>query len=226
MSGSLTKFIRRLNPTQSESPMLLKEDQPESTSSVANPAPIDSVVTSLEDQRESTSRVANPAPMDFIALHDLGLISTVDDSARCSVARLDSEWFRNSTGPFAQKCRSGQDPKGATRSLSRDWFTINLPNGEKVERSWMCYSPSKKALLCLPCVLFSIDSTSKFSRDGFQQWWKLNPKVSEHERSSKHLLCSIQHKELINRLAENKTLDNNNQEHILLMEKKLSLIHI
>ena len=42
--------------------------------------------------------------------------------------------------------------KGDTRKLDRDWFFQTLPNGEKLLRSWMVYSPSKKSIYLLQTV--------------------------------------------------------------------------
>lgn len=76
------------------------------------------------------------------------------------------------------------------RRLTRDWFYRTLPNGEKVLRTWMAYSPSKSSLFCFCCRLFeNVDSpnASKFcTLDGFNTWWKLNPKVANHESSTQH----------------------------------------
>ena len=39
-------------------------------------------------------------------------------------------------------------------SLSTSWFQNNMPNGQKVERSWLIYSMKKQAAFCFPCLLF------------------------------------------------------------------------
>ena len=114
----------------------------------------------------------------FVLKHDLGLLpsSPVTDVQRCEVARLETEYFQSKCGPFEKKDQSGLETKISTRSLTLDWFSISLPNGDVVQRTWM-RSPSKKALFCLPCVLFSERSKidCSFATTGFHQWWKLNP---------------------------------------------------
>jgi len=162
MSGRVLTFVQRVNP--SSRPMSDNGKQ-DCASGVSTAVSQSELSETQQPTGPSASCSSSSTPNDFVVHHDLGLISTVNDSIRCTVARLDAEWFRNSAGPFAQKSRPGQDLKGAQRSLSRDWFTIRLPNGELVERQWMCYSPSKGALLCLPCMLFSQDSASKFSME-------------------------------------------------------------
>lgn len=80
--------------------------------------------------------------------------------------------------------------KVISRRLTNDWFYRTLPNGEKVLRSWMAYSPSKASLFCFCCRLFEHPKSSNVSKfcssDGFNTWWKLNPKVANHESSSQH----------------------------------------
>ncbi|CAN7946090.1 unnamed protein product [Ixodes hexagonus] len=84
-----------------------------------------------------------------------------------------------------------------------------MPNGQKILRSWMVYSPVSGKLYCFCCRLFAshaTETTSKFIT-GFQAWWKLNPKVQDHERSEEHLRCLEQWKTLEIRLRLQKTID-------------------
>ncbi len=37
------------------------------------------------------------------------------------------------------------------RSLTKDVFVRKMKNGQKVSRKYLCYSPSKRALFCIPC---------------------------------------------------------------------------
>ena len=92
----------------------------------------------------------------FVLKHDLGLLpsSPVTDVQRCEVARLETEYFQNKCGPFEKKDRSGLETKRSTRSLTLDWFSMALPNGKVVKRTWM-RSPLKKALfLSSMCTFF------------------------------------------------------------------------
>lgn len=58
------------------------------------------------------------------------------------------------------------------------------------------------------------DTTSKFVT-GFQMWWKLSPKVHNHETSEEHLLCLEKWKTLAAGLRLHKTID---AENIALMD--------
>ncbi|CAH2276151.1 Hypothetical predicted protein [Pelobates cultripes] len=105
----------------------------------------------------------------------------VPDVLRVDLIKRGSEPFQNRDGPFSPDERQGEKSKGKSRQLTTAWFYKALPNGEKILRMWMVYSPSKQSLFCFCCRLFAVDDkvtgTSSFVT-GFQLWWKLNPKVS------------------------------------------------
>ncbi|CAH2310717.1 Hypothetical predicted protein [Pelobates cultripes] len=114
----------------------------------------------------------------------------VPDVLRVDLIKRGSEPFQNRDGPFSPVERQGEKSKGKSRQLTTAWFYKALPNGEKILRTWMVYSPSKQSLFCFCCRLFAVDDkvtgASSFVT-GFQLWWKLNPKVSDHEASEQHL---------------------------------------
>ena len=60
------------------------------------------------------------------------------------------------------------------RRFSPDWFAKTLANGEKVERKWMLYSTARKALYCLPCMMFGKQTLTTpgiaNSNRGFHDW--------------------------------------------------------
>ncbi|CAH2276087.1 Hypothetical predicted protein [Pelobates cultripes] len=116
----------------------------------------------------------------------------VPDVLRVDLIKRGSEPFQNRDGPFSPVERQGEKSKGKSQQLTTAWFYKALPNGEKIHRTWMVYSPSKQSLFCFCCRLFAVDDkvtgTSSFVT-GFQLWWKLNPKVSDHEASEQHLTC-------------------------------------
>jgi hypothetical protein len=64
-----------------------------------------------------------------------------------------------------------------------------IQNGDKVHRTWMCFSPEKVALFCFCCTVFNQNypnQRSKFnSENGFTTWRKLNPRIQDHEVSGK-----------------------------------------
>lgn len=106
--------------------------------------------------------------------------------------------------------------------MTTAWFYKTLPNGEKVLRSSMVYSLSKKSLLCFCCRLLLMRKktwTSSFVT-GFKTWWKQNPKVSDHEASKEHLSCLEKWKTLAVGLTLERIVDHIRQT-TMDMEKKM-----
>ena len=94
-----------------------------------------------------------------------------------------------------------------------------MPKGEKIMRSWMVYSLVSEKLYCFCCRLFAVDvteTTSKFVT-GFDKWWKLSPKLHNHETSEEHLCCLEKWKTLAAGLKLHKTID---AESIALMDRE------
>ena len=95
---------------------------------------------------------------------------------------------------------------GPCRKLNDTAFTTLSPNGEKVERNWLMYSPSTGCVFCFVCKLFSINSASNSSSlatTGFDSWDHIG-RLNDHERS-------VQHRESLSkyaiRLAKHETID-------------------
>ena len=86
----------------------------------------------------------------------------------------------------------------------------------------MVYSHEKKSLFCFCCKLFDKNDnpTTKSSFiTGFNSWWKLNPKVSDHENSELHINNLEKWKTLEARFLQNKTIDAAHQD-VMEREKK------
>ncbi|KAK4884785.1 hypothetical protein RN001_001056, partial [Aquatica leii] len=143
---------------------------------------------------------------------DVGNWATIlSDGLRIDIIKRKSQYFQNKEGPFEAIQRTGENMKGQTCQLRKSWFYKHLPNGEKVLRKWMVYSPSKNSLFCFCCRLFTLQNkeaagVSKFIT-GFQNWWKVNPKVSQHENYDDHLNNFEKWKTLEASLELNKTID-------------------
>lgn len=138
---------------------------------------------------------------------------------RADLVKKGSEHFQNKDGPFDEDTvqRSGDKTKGKVRHLNASWFYKPLPNGENVLRKWMVYSIKKHCLYCFCCKLFSSAEKQTSFVNGFNSWWKLNPKVAEHETSEHHLSCLEKWKTLAVGLKMKKTIDH---DHILVIDKE------
>lgn len=72
------------------------------------------------------------------------------------------------------------------RYCSRSHFSyVNPLTGMRYERSWLCYSPSEKAVFCFHCKLFN-ESGISLSEKGFRDWKNASSVLSAHEKSERH----------------------------------------
>jgi len=117
----------------------------------------------------------------------------VPDHLRVEIVRRGSVSVQNKDGPFSVVTRQNAKEKGQVRQLSKEWFYKLMPNGEKILRSWMLYSIVNDQLYCFCCRLFAVNATGNPSKfvTGFQKWWKLNPKVQNHESTLLALYTNI-----------------------------------
>lgn len=122
-----------------ESDIVLREVEPDST----KPSELD------------CTKQLQPIVSELVQNHDLGLLkfdagtgkAVVSDAVRTEVVKLGAKYFQNGEGPFLPT---------NNRSMTKGWFKKKLGDGrgEEVTRSWLAYSPSKKAAFCICCLLF------------------------------------------------------------------------
>ncbi|XP_067140883.1 zinc finger MYM-type protein 5-like [Centruroides vittatus] len=175
---------------------IVPEDQIPTTSTQLESASVclDTGLDSLETESDTASALS---AIQYRNLDDIGnWPEHIDENMRLHliqqghlvVQHINTNFAVASTVTRLDSC--SLTSKGETRRLTQEWFYHTLTNGEKVLRTWMAYSPSKASLFCFCCRLFENVNTpngSKFcSSDGFNTWWKLNPKVSSHESSALH----------------------------------------
>ena len=89
--------------------------------------------------------------------------------------------------------------------MSSNWFKRKLANGEEVRRSWLMYSPSKKAVYCICCLLYCrSDHRSSLQQEAEFSQWKAPERMIVHENPKHHRECSKTWKEQEENLS-NKT---------------------
>ena len=116
------------------------------------------------------------------------------------MTNLGSKHFQNMAGMFfpIKNC-----------SMNKSWFFWKLGDGrgEVVSRSWLVYSPSKRSLFCLCCVLYPVLSNQAVSQlvqeTGFYQW-DHKERIYSHENPPVHRKSFAQWKETGQGLAENR----------------------
>ena len=88
----------------------------------------------------------------------------------------------------------GSFPKhpNSKRSFSSEYYSFKTPTGQKVDRFWLCYSPTLDGVYCLPCWLYSENIEARSWRDGSIRDWKgLSKKIKSHETSNAHLQACL-----------------------------------
>lgn len=128
--------------------------------------------------------------------------AVLPDSLRIHLVTLGSSYFQNKQGPFFSK-------RG--RCMNPSWFIRKLGDGsgEKVERTWLVYSPLKAAAFCFCCLLFKSKEDSKSAlilKSGLDNW-KKPEKIAVHEKSPQHRECLIEWKEMEKNLRLNQVID-------------------
>ena len=93
------------------------------------------------------------------------------------------------TGPFPR------DRKQGDRCFSEKYYTTTTKAGIKLQRSWLCYSPTLDCAYCEPCWLFA-DRGAPFFNDawikGVRDWGHLTGKIDSHAQSQIHTgACAI-----------------------------------
>lgn len=85
-----------------------------------------------------------------------------------------------------------------------------MPNGEHVKRDWLVYSKTLDAVCCFCCRVFgnNIIDVGISSSKGFRDWFHMSRTVKLHEQSSSHLDSYLQWKSLVQRISDEKTIEN------------------
>ncbi|CAI6371339.1 unnamed protein product [Macrosiphum euphorbiae] len=120
--------------------------------------------------------------------NDPGNWNTLTEEKRNMYIKKGSKFFQNKDSDFSNSTRNYTESNGKikVRHLTKSIFTRQLKNGENVDRSWLLYSPSKKALFCFVCRLFSSTKTGFSCEQGFNDWKHVHTVVLEHENSLMH----------------------------------------
>lgn len=116
---------------------------------------------------------------------------------RTEIIKLGLKYFQNDEGPFLST---------NNRSMNKTWFKRKLGNdhGQEITRSWLVYSPSKKSVFCICCLLLSRSNyqSTLEQESGFNQW-KAPERISVYENAKNHRECFTQWKEMERNSATN-----------------------
>lgn len=75
------------------------------------------------------------------------------------------------------------------------WYQRIMPDGSKLSRDWLSYSPRLNIIFCLSCMLYS-DSKSNASikswtQNGYSNWQNAKNNITAHEISTSHTNSSV-----------------------------------
>lgn len=133
-----------------------------------------------------------------------------------------NQWENISLSDIEQAVRHGPEivrknlPRDKERPFPISIFSFTLPNGGTIQRDWLIWSKSQKALYCFPCRLFgkikgatrsAFASPNGYTGDTSSAWRKLYERVPHHENSVDHKNCYIDWKEMESRITNEDTLD-------------------
>ncbi len=144
----------------------------------------------------------------YLEYDKMSQLETVSQKLRTELITCGVSVFQNAEGPFAVV--NG-------RSMKTTWFKRQLANEEEVNRTWLLYSPTKKAAYCFCCLLFissTSNSRSSFAlADGFKRWQKAE-KLVAHENSPSHRRSFTTWKEAERRIINRKGIDTKIEDQI------------
>ncbi|XP_050065351.1 zinc finger MYM-type protein 1-like [Aphis gossypii] len=163
---------------------------------------LDACNVKIEKNTKNESQV--PEEIIEIDFNDPSSWPPITDKIRTLLIDHSPEQGKNSDFYFPENITD-------KRRFTINWFTKILPNGEKVERSWLLYSDKTKSLYCFPCILFENKTMTSPSitdpQKGFNNWKKLNPKIPDHENSNNHRTNMFEWTDFKTNLNKNNTID-------------------
>ena len=122
---------------------------------------------------------------------DLGMWPVeISDSMREYWAVKGSGDCANSNADFS-KTSTRFEGDSYNRQCQKSLFTCTHElTKQQHPRTWLCYSPSKRALFCFVCKLMT--DSLVFGKQGYSDWKRASQSIPRHERSAAHRNAVIQ----------------------------------
>ena len=129
------------------------------------------------------NRVINEFPLDLGLWPD-----QINDEMRDYWVEKGSASCQNRDSSFSETRKTysaGRSVK--SRGCSKSLFSYtHTPTKQKIQRTWVCYSHSSKAIYCFHCKLFCPKNSSPFVSSGFGDWKNAAARLRKHEQSTAH----------------------------------------
>jgi hypothetical protein len=108
----------------------------------------DGISGEVVGRTEATKPEASASSNDLTIINfdDPYLWPELSDGLKCLL--IEHGLVQNESAKYSASVRDDG------RQFPPDWFTKTLYNGECVNREWLLYSETKKAVFCFPCMLF------------------------------------------------------------------------
>ncbi|XP_047139209.1 zinc finger MYM-type protein 5-like [Hydra vulgaris] len=157
-----------------------------------------------EDISESREKNSNPALCDILKIKDDPATwpNKINQNVR--------DYLVNEGPPKITVENFPQNEKGL--HFSKFHCKRKLKNGEVIERPQLIYSESFDKVYCYYCKLFDTNSDSALATSGFDSWSNIHTRLEDHEKSKKHLQCTLNCYELQQRLSTGLTVDTLNEK--------------
>ncbi|CAH2330473.1 zinc finger MYM-type 1-like, partial [Pelobates cultripes] len=167
-------------------------DQPMSLETTPVPMEVEKPSFHTVEIQDATAEAVDIPPK---SMEKSGFLTDIGLWPNSSTLEMREYWSKNGNSPVRkplEKLRNEGFPKSFKdgRCCTADMFLRNCPNGDKVERKWLCYSNNRGRIYCFDCKLFS-SSTNAFSSDGFSDWKHASERISSHEQSQHHIRAVI-----------------------------------
>ncbi|CAH2319537.1 zinc finger MYM-type 1-like [Pelobates cultripes] len=167
-------------------------DQPMSLETTPVPMEVEKPSFHNVEIQDATAEAVDIPPK---SMEKSGFLTDIGLWPNSSTLEMREYWSKNGNSSVRkplEKLRNEGFPKSFKdgRCCTADMFLRNCPNGDKVERKWLCYSNNTGRIYCFDCKLFS-SSTNAFSSDGFSDWKHASERISSHEQSQHHIRAVI-----------------------------------
>jgi len=95
---------------------------------------------------------------------------------------------------FKRDVPQHRNDRNLSRKCTTSFVRRQNHNGEVVDRSWLCFSPSQTCVKCFTCRLMCADTTKCahfLIRKGICDWKQALERLRSHEHSMKHKDATI-----------------------------------
>lgn len=154
---------------------------------------------------------------------DIGLYRKNDDA----LLKEEDKTFILNSKPCRPKGPFPKDPT-SNRSFSSDFYYKTTKTGQKLERFWLCYSPSLNGVYCEACWLFADRTDPKFKnawcKGLINDWQGLSKKIKDHESSHIHLSSCVTYSAVKNRRDVKSLIERDEPKWCEILKRLLDVI--